>query len=117
MRRQLNAKLLERNIPQKRYIDYVPTKLQFYYGSVGSTGYARLRRVYRPHSRERRWWRPSKVAVPFSHPYARRALNAKQYKRLDLVRARVPRHAEFVRPMQDTVGVSLQSKFPPRTIP
>lgn len=54
MRRQLNAKLLDRSIPQRRYVDYVPTKLQFYYGSVGGRGYTRVRRSYRAHTDERR---------------------------------------------------------------
>lgn len=55
VRRNFNAKLLARNIPQRRYTDYTPIKLQYYYGSVGSTGYVRFRRVHRSHSKHSRW--------------------------------------------------------------
>jgi len=116
-RRNLNAKLLARNIPQRRYTDYAPIKLQYYYGSVNSTGYARFRRVHRLHSTNSRWWRPNKVAVPFAHPFSRRALNAKRYRQLDLHRAHAPKYKAFERLMRDTRGISLHSKFPPRTIP
>jgi len=54
-RRNSNARRLARNIPQRRYTDYAPIKLQYYYGSVGSAGYVRFRRVHRPHSRHNRW--------------------------------------------------------------
>ncbi len=49
-RRNFNAKLLARNIPQRRYTDYTAIKLQYYYGSVSSVGYTRFRRVHRLHS-------------------------------------------------------------------
>jgi ribosomal protein S4 len=116
-RRNFNAKLLARNIPQRRYIDYAPIKLQYYYGSISSSGYSRLRRIYRPHSKHNRWWRPNKVAAPFAHPYSRRALNATHYRRAGLARAQAPRYKNFTRVMRDARGISLHSKFPPRTIP
>jgi hypothetical protein len=53
-RRTFNAKLLARNIPQRRYIDYAPIKLQYYFGSIGSSGYSRFRRVHRTKSAHNR---------------------------------------------------------------
>jgi hypothetical protein len=49
-RRLANAKRLERGIPQIRYTDYTPVKLQYFYGSAASAGYVRFRRVHRMHS-------------------------------------------------------------------
>jgi hypothetical protein len=116
-RRLANARRLERGIPQIRYTDYMPIKLQYFYGSAASAGYARFRRVHRMHSADSRWWRPNKQPIPFAHPYSRRALSATRYRKLDFSRATAPRLAGFSRLLRDTAGVALHSKFPPRTIP
>jgi len=42
-----NAARLRRGVPQLRYTDHTRVKLQYFFGSVGSTGYKRLRRVHR----------------------------------------------------------------------
>jgi hypothetical protein len=53
-RRQDNIRRLQRGIPQIRYTNYAPIKLQFFYGSVGTAGYVRYRRVHRMHSSDSR---------------------------------------------------------------
>jgi hypothetical protein len=54
-RRLDNFRRLQRGVPQIRYINYAPRKLQYYYGSVASAGYVRFRRVHRMHSKFSRW--------------------------------------------------------------
>lgn len=49
-RRLANARRLARGVPQIRYTDYMPVKLQYFYGSAASAGYTRFRRVHRMHS-------------------------------------------------------------------
>jgi hypothetical protein len=49
-----NVRRLARGVPQIRYVDYMPVKLQYFYGSVASAGYVRFRRVHRMHSEHSR---------------------------------------------------------------
>lgn len=54
MRRVENAQRLRRGVPQRRYTDHTRARLQYYFGSVGSAGYLRARRVHRTPSNHSR---------------------------------------------------------------
>jgi ribosomal protein S4 len=112
-----NAARLRRGVPQRRYTDHTRVRLQYYYGSVGTAGYPRFRRVYRAHSDHSRWWRPTLRPVPFAHPYSRRNLNATKYQRSANLNALIPATRSFVKLIPPQREVTLQVKVPARQIP
>lgn len=112
-----NANLLLRNLPQRKYVDYGATKLQFKLGSSGALGFKRIRRVHRAHTVYSRWWYPVKHGVPFAHPFSRRALAAKQYVRTSLRKAAPGALSGVSSALSGLAGISVEHKFPARTIP
>ena len=112
-----NANLLFRNLPQKKYIDYGPAKLQYHLGSIRASGVTRIRRVHRLHTTFSRWWYPSKHAVPFAHPFSRRSLGAKRYHQRHILRATLSLRSGL---RGDTSGINskiTEYKFPGHIIP
>lgn len=112
-----NANLLLRNLPQRKYIDYGAVKLQYHLGSTGATGFKRLRRVHRAHSVYSRWWYPTKHTVPFAHPFSRRSLNAKLYRRYRFSRANTGLRSDLAGAMARLRIKTAEQKFPGRAIP